>query len=46
MCGASVSTGVNFFSPGTQTSLFAKLDVTFGEETDGIAARGGARVSW
>ena len=41
-----VSTGVNFFSPGTQTSLFAKLDVTFGEETDGIAARGGARVSW
>ncbi len=41
-----VSTGVNFFSPGTQTSLFAKLDITFGEETDGVAARGGARVSW
>jgi hypothetical protein len=38
--------GVNFFSPGTQTSLFAKLDVTFGDETDGVGAKAGARVSW
>jgi hypothetical protein len=37
---------VNFFSPGTQTSLFAKLDVTFGDETDGVGAKAGARVSW
>ena len=43
---AVVSTGVNFFSPGTQTSLFAKLDVTFGDETEGIGAKAGARVSW
>jgi outer membrane autotransporter protein len=41
-----VSTGVNFFSPGTQTSLFAKLDVVFGDQTDGLSAKGGARVSW
>ena len=41
-----VSTGVNFFSPSASTSLFAKLDVTFGEETNGIGAKAGARVSW
>jgi len=36
-------TGVNFFSPSASTSLFAKLDVTFGEETNGIGAKAGAR---
>jgi autotransporter family porin len=41
-----VSGGVNFFNPSAQTSLFAKVDVAFGEETDGVAARGGMRVSW
>ncbi len=41
-----VSAGVNFFSPSASTSLFAKLDVTFGEETNGIGAKAGARVSW
>jgi outer membrane autotransporter protein len=41
-----VSTGVNFFSPGANTSLFAKLDVTFGDETEGVSARGGMRHSW
>jgi outer membrane autotransporter protein len=41
-----VPTGVNFFSPSASTSLFAKLDVTFGEETNGIGAKAGARVSW
>jgi hypothetical protein len=41
-----VSTGVNFFSPGTSTSLFAKLDVTFGEETEVISAKGGMRYNW
>ncbi len=40
------SAGVNFFSPGTRTSLFAKLDVTFGDETNGVGAKAGARVSW
>jgi hypothetical protein len=37
---------INFFSPGTQSSLFAKLDVTFGEETEGVSAKGGMRVNW
>jgi autotransporter family porin len=41
-----VSGGVNFFNPSAQTSVFAKVDVAFGEETDGIAARGGMRISW
>jgi hypothetical protein len=41
-----VSTGVNFFSPGTQSSLFAKLDVTFGDEVEGISAKGGMPVNW
>jgi autochaperone domain-containing protein len=41
-----VSTGVNFFSPGTQSSLFAKLDVTFGDEVEGISAKGGMRYNW
>jgi autotransporter family porin len=40
------SAGVNFFNPSKQTSVFAKVDVTFGEETDGIAGRAGMRVSW
>lgn len=41
-----VSTGVNFFSPGANSSLFAKLDVTFGEEVEGVSARGGMRYNW
>jgi outer membrane autotransporter protein len=41
-----VSTGVNFFSPNAQTSLFAKLDVTFGDETEGVSAKGGMRYNW
>jgi hypothetical protein len=38
--------GANFFSPGANTSLFGKVDVTFGEETNGISAKGGVRHSW
>ncbi|MGH6804257.1 MAG: autotransporter domain-containing protein [Methyloceanibacter sp.] len=40
------STGVNFFSPGASTSLFAKLDVTFGDEVEGVSAKGGMRYNW
>lgn len=40
------SAGVNFFNPSKQTSVFAEVDWTFGEETDGIAGRAGLRVSW
>jgi autotransporter family porin len=39
------SAGVNFFNPSKQTSVFAEVDWTFGEETDGIAGRAGLRVS-
>jgi autotransporter family porin len=41
-----ISTGVNFFSPGANSSLFAKLDVIFGEEIDGVSAKGGMRYNW
>jgi hypothetical protein len=27
---------VNFFNPAANTSLFAKVDVTFGEDLDGV----------
>lgn len=41
--GGAISTGVNFLFPSTQSSLFAKLDLTFGEEIDGVSAKGGMR---
>lgn len=41
-----VSTGVNFFSPGANTSLFAKVDVSFGEDVEGVSAKGGMRYNW
>jgi hypothetical protein len=28
------------------TSVFAKLDVTFGEDLEGIGCKAGMRVSW
>lgn len=40
------SAGVNFFNPSKQTSVFAKVDWTFGDETDGVTGRAGLRVSW
>jgi outer membrane autotransporter protein len=41
-----VSGGVNFFNPTASTSVFAKVDVTFGEDIDGIGGKAGMRVSW
>jgi len=41
-----VSTGINFFSPSTQSALFAKLDVTIGDEVEGFSAKGGMRYNW
>jgi len=40
------SAGVNFFSPGANTSLFAKVDVTLGDEVEGVSAKGGMRYNW
>jgi hypothetical protein len=41
-----VSPGVNFFSASGNTSVFAKVDVTFGQDIDGIGGKAGMRVSW
>ena len=41
-----VSGGVNFFNPSANTSVFAKVDVTFGDNIDGVGGKAGMRVSW
>jgi outer membrane autotransporter protein len=41
-----VSAGVNFFNPSASTSVFAKVDVTFGDDLDGVGGKAGMRVSW
>ena len=41
-----LSAGVNFFNPAAITSLFAKVDVTFGEDLDGVGGKAGMRVAW
>jgi len=41
-----VSAGVNFFNPSANTSVFPKLDVTFGDDVDGVGGKAGMRVSW
>ena len=41
-----VSAGVNFFNPSASTAVFAKLDVTFGDDVESIGGKAGMRVSW
>jgi len=41
-----VSAGVNFFNPSANTSVFAKVDVDFGDNIDGIGGKAGMRVAW
>jgi autotransporter family porin len=41
-----VSAGVNFFNPSANTSVFAKVDVTFGDNIDGVGGKAGMRVTW
>jgi autotransporter family porin len=41
-----VSAGVNGFSASGRSSAFAKVDVIFGDQTDGISAKGGMRYNW
>ena len=43
---SEVSAGVNFFNPSANTSVFAKLDVTFGDDLEGVGGKAGMRVSW
>ena len=45
MCG-EVSAGVNFFNPSANTSVFAKVDVTFGDDLDGVGGKAGMRFAW
>ncbi len=40
-----VSAGVNFFNPSANTSVFAKVDVTFGDNIDGVGGKAGMRAS-
>jgi autotransporter family porin len=41
-----VSAGVNFFNPSANTSVFAKVDVTFGDDLDGVGGKARMRVAW
>jgi hypothetical protein len=36
----------SFFNPTGNTSVFAKVDVTFGEDIDGVGGKAGMRVAW
>ena len=41
-----VSAGVNFFNFSQTTAVFAKLDVTFGDDVTGLGGKAGMRVAW
>ncbi len=41
-----LSAGVNLFNFAETTSVFAKVDYTFGEDVQGIGGKGGIRVAW
>ena len=41
-----VSAGVNFFNPTAATTVFAKVDVSFGDDLSGIGGKAGMRVAW
>ena len=41
-----VSGGVNFFNPGAQSAVFAKVDYVFADETQGVSAKAGMRYNW
>jgi len=41
-----VSAGVNFFNFTQTTAVFAKVDVTFGDDLSGIGGKAGMRVNW
>jgi hypothetical protein len=37
---------VQGLNPGANTTVFAKVDVTFGDDVDGVGGKAGMRVSW
>ena len=48
MCAGRLGfrSGVNFFNVSQTTSVFAKVDVTFGKDVSGVSGTAGMRVSW
>ncbi len=40
------SAGVNFFNFSQTTAVFAKVDVTFGDDVSGVGGKAGMRVNW
>jgi hypothetical protein len=45
ICG-ELSGGVNLFNFSQTTSVFAKVDYTFGEDVQGVGGKAGMRVAW
>jgi len=43
--GLNGSAGVNFFNFSETTSVFAKVDVTFGDDVSGVGCKTGMRVA-
>lgn len=41
-----ISGGVNFFNPEAQTAVFAKMDYIFADNSEGVSAKAGMRISW
>jgi Autotransporter beta-domain/Autochaperone Domain Type 1 len=41
-----LSAGVNIFNFSQTTAVFAKLDVTFGDDLTGVGGKAGMRVNW
>ena len=41
-----VSGGVNFFNPAAQTAVFANVDYTFADQTQGVGVKAGMRYNW
>jgi Autotransporter beta-domain/Autochaperone Domain Type 1 len=41
-----ISAGVNFFNFTQTTAVFAKVDVTFGDDLTGLGGKAGMRVNW
>ena len=41
-----ISAGVNFFNLSQTTAVFAKLDVTLGDDVSGVGGKAGMRVNW
>ena len=41
-----MSLGLNFFNFDAGTTVFAKVDGTFGDDVTGVGGKAGMRVAW